>query len=90
MKGASRKAPRARARPPGGPKPKLPEGERLPEGGYERSHGYGPSHGGPSGPGDAPAEPAADGAKKHGTGLVGAKLHSVLRRAAPMRSLSDP
>jgi hypothetical protein len=26
--------------------------------GYDESHGYGPGHGGPSGPGDAPADPA--------------------------------
>lgn len=26
--------------------------------GYGKSHGYGPSHGGPTGPGDAPAEPS--------------------------------
>lgn len=26
--------------------------------GYGKSHGYGPSHGGPTGPGDAPAQPS--------------------------------
>jgi hypothetical protein len=35
-----------------------PAEKPQPDAGYEESHGYGPSHGGPSGPGDAPAQPS--------------------------------
>jgi hypothetical protein len=44
----------SRKHKPAGPPAEKPQ----PDSGYEESHGYGPSHGGPSGPGDAPAEPS--------------------------------
>lgn len=50
-KGSAGKAPRAAHRSDGS----VPVEADL---GYNESHGYGPSHGGPTGPGDAPADPS--------------------------------
>jgi hypothetical protein len=50
---ASKKAPRSVKQP----STSVPVEADL---GYNESHGYGPAHGGPTGPGDAPADPSPD------------------------------